>query len=93
MTNPIIERAARALCEARGEDPHGAILTFPSGTSETPIDAARRDVAAVIRAIREPSEAMISAGQMVIDGARWEEEAEQSQIAWQAMIAAAQGEG
>lgn len=48
-----LERAALAVCQVRGQDPDGAIISFPDGKIEVPIDVARATVRAVLQAIRD----------------------------------------
>lgn len=58
MTNYPIERAARALCENPSEDPD-EIIEMSDGSFAPRWKAEVWRVHAVLRAIREPSEAMI----------------------------------
>lgn len=59
MPDPIIERAARAVCE-RGWD--GSPGYKWENISAAEKDEYRNDARAVLRAIREPSEGMIEEG-------------------------------
>lgn len=81
MSDPIIKRAARALAEADG---------VPSEADD--LYHAMR-VRTVLRAIREPSEAMVRAGaEPVFAGSGVKADAKALEV-WQAMIDAAMGEG
>lgn len=89
MTDPIIERAARALSEnlAAQAEKLGFVSSdagrYPVPDGCFDMDEATR---AVLRAIREPSEAMARVGAYVADTGA-------ALPAWQAMIDAALGEG
>lgn len=78
MTNPIIERAARAL--ANGE----RIGSLPEGRHY-------RQARNVLRAIREPSINMLRAGEFDSGepGGAWSITEDQAERVWQAMIDAA----
>ncbi|UAB76969.1 hypothetical protein INR77_08920 [Erythrobacter sp. SCSIO 43205] len=82
MTNPIIERAARAIVAADNRDPDAI---HPLGLGKPQWQHYTKQAEAVLRAIREPSEEMIKAGSC---GGDWPHASE----TWQAMIDAALGD-
>lgn len=88
-----IERAARALCEARGIEPYDSSWWHVSEQTETNIFIAEHDVRAVLAAIREPSEVMVKAGCLTIYTRIEEEDVDDLKSQWTAMIDAMLEEG
>lgn len=91
-----LERAAMALCEARGQSLDAVSISFPDQTTEVAIDAAMRDVRAVLQAIREPTEAMVAATRIRDDEYYFATQEFANEFVvehWQAMIDAALEEG
>lgn len=80
----MVERVARALCVRAGHDPDEIQYR---GTEEirSGWEAYADDVRAAIRALREPSEAMVSSGMAEIDH-------DGAGDCWRAMIDAALGD-
>ena len=86
MTNPTLERAARALCEAMGEDWDNESPAWKS----IHLSRAR----AVLMAVRSPDDRMDNAGVEAANGVMegWVDEG-QVGFVWQAMIDAILADG
>lgn len=89
----LLERAARALCEARGQSVDAVTMSFPDGTTEVSLDAAMRDARAVLQAIREPSGEMLGNVHDTLLYAVKGEELDTARAVWGRMIDAALEEG
>ena len=85
MSNPIIERAARAICDRYGYDPDSDDQLGFAEVGDVNWNMFEDDARAVLRAIREPSEGMVEAGGA---GGDWPHARE----TWVSMIDAALGE-
>lgn len=84
-SDSMIDRVALALCRARNEDPAGMETTFWQDGPQTStfLECARHDAVHVLRAMREPTDAMRAAVLCYDD--RFSEPLD----AWRAMIDAA----
>jgi len=84
MTTEMVERVAKAICEAYGHYPDERVASSGKEAWEYKVREAR----AAIRALMEPTEEMVSKGS---DGSS-QYAADLAKHTWQAMLTAALGE-